>query len=144
MEQNSLLTLDNLENRKSGETIVDFVIRLCSDFPICQEVSEADMPRRVSQYIIATERDPTLVRELKRELLGHSGELSEIDLFDMAVRVDRLLNHCNSGIGIHSVAASPELTSLLENQKHLQSAINRLCAVKDSGKCANCNKSHNS
>ena len=144
LEPDSFLSLDNLEKRKSGETIVDFVMRLCSDFPICQEVSESEMPRRVLQHILSTERDATLIRELRRELLAHSGQLTELSLYEMAVRVDRLLNTTCSRFAVNSVEANSEINAIMENQHQMQAAISHLYAVKDTAKCKQCNKAHNS
>jgi len=91
LEPDCYSSVESLEKRKPDENIVDFVIRICTDWEIFEPSVSVDKFTRILKFIIAYETNPDLHRELSRELMQHSGNVTEMNLFEIAERVNRLV-----------------------------------------------------
>ena len=64
LEPDSYSSIENIEKRKADETIVDFTIRLCSDWAIFETISPDEKYRKILKFIIQNgdkPRNPLLV-----------------------------------------------------------------------------------
>ena len=141
LEPDSYVGLESLGKRKSDETLVDFMIRLCSDLPIIQDVSDVEMPRKVSDFMIRSESNPAVVQELRREVYGFKGQMTEWDLFNISERVERLIGPSNAKIGINSMLSHE---SSIEEACYMPShdIRSQVHAANQKGECRICKKSH--
>ena len=93
LKPDEVITIDSLRSRQPLETLEDLIIRLNSEIPMCQQMSEDEVPNHVYNFILRTENNTPLGIEFKRAALTcDKSSLSVDSLLDVARRIDRIIS----------------------------------------------------
>ena len=93
LKPDEIVTIDSLRPRQDLETLQDMIIRLNCEIPMCQNMTEKEVPNHIYNFILRTEADTAFGVEFKRETLKYDKSLLSVDsLLDTARRIDRIVS----------------------------------------------------
>ena len=101
LSPDDFMTLQTIQHRSASEGLTDLLIRLRSDIPIVMDVTEAELPSLICQFIKNSERDSDLGTEFRREIIRSRGKPTLSKLHKIVSRVDRLLKPSGNGAISH-------------------------------------------
>ena len=151
-------SIDALSKRQPKEGLLDLVLRLKIDIPICVDVKENEITNKIVEFIRTHEQDAMVKLEFKKAILPYGRKITEKQLIKIAESLDELLE-TQSG---HQSTRYQQVTSnsdmytdkealelLLDNQKSMCDKIAALEQMRGSSslqaqtggkpKCQKCN-----
>ena len=151
-------SIDALSKRQPKEGLLDLVLRLKIDIPICVDVKENEITNKIVEFIRTHEQDAMVKLEFKKAILPYGRKITEKQLIRIAESLDELLE-TQSG---HQSTRYQQVTSnsdmytdkealelLLDNQKSMCDKIAALEQMRGSSplqaqtggkpKCQKCN-----
>jgi len=84
-------SIDALPKRKQHEGLLDLVLRLKIDIPICADVKEHEITNKIVEFIRTHEHDQTVKLEFKKSILPYGRKITEKQLLKIAESLDELL-----------------------------------------------------
>ena len=84
-------SIDELPKRKSHEGLLDLVLRLKVDIPICADVKESEIPLKISEFIRTHEKDSTVRLEFKKAVQPYGRKITVKQLLKISESLDELL-----------------------------------------------------
>ena len=138
MRPSEKTSIDALPKRKQNEGLLDLVLRLKVDIPICADLKKHEITNKIVEFIRTHEQDPTVKLEFKKSAMVYGRKITEKQLLKIAENIDELLETTSGHqtTRYQQVTQKPDLPSdrkalemLLDNQ---QSLCDKIAALEQS------------
>ena len=91
MRPSEKTSIDALPKRQDNEGLLDLVLRLKIDIPICADVKEHEIIAKIVEFIRTHEKNETVKLEFKKAVLVYGRKITEKQLLKVAESLDELL-----------------------------------------------------